>query len=220
MNILAFDTTGESCSVAIKTAEHCFEKINHEPRKQAERLLPMIDDLLVQANLQRSDLDGLALTHGPGAFTGVRIAIAAAQGIAYALDLPVVTVSTLAALAQGAHRKFGWKQVLSALDARMGEVYWGAYQADDSGLMQSVHSDAIGSPSQVHIVDEPRTGWYGAGSGWGVYLDQLPPVNVSHVLTVEAFDIITLALPLLKSGHSLTAEEIKPVYLRNKVVRS
>lgn len=218
MNILAFDTTAESCSVAIRTSHQCFEKINTEPRKQAERILPMIDELLADANLTRADLNGLALTHGPGAFTGVRIAVAAAQGIAYALDLPVVTVSTLAALAQGAHRKFGWRQVLSILDARMQEVYWGMYQLDDLGLMQNVMPDAIGLPAQVHVPEESRTGWYGAGSGWGVYSAQLPSVNASHVLTVEAFDIITLALPLFKSGNTLTADQIKPVYLRNNVV--
>ncbi|MFN7097878.1 MAG: tRNA (adenosine(37)-N6)-threonylcarbamoyltransferase complex dimerization subunit type 1 TsaB, partial [Gammaproteobacteria bacterium] len=173
MNILAFDTSGESCSVALYMTGQCLEKMNLEPRKQAERLLPMIDALLIEANLTRSDLHGLALTHGPGAFTGVRVAISAAQGIAYALNLPVVTVSTLAALAQGAYRKFGWHHVLAAMDARMGEVYWGCYQLSTDNIMQPTGTDAVSAPSNVALTDDLNQHWYGAGSGWVSYEETL-----------------------------------------------
>lgn len=219
MNILAFDTSGESCSVALHTGTHCFEKISMEPRKQAERLLPMIDDLLIQAQLTRAQLDGIALTHGPGAFTGVRIAISAAQGLAYALALPVVTVSTLAALAQGAYRKEGWQYVLSVVDARMDEVYWGGYHLGADGLMQAIIPDAVTSPAAVCIPEEPRTGWFGTGSGWSVYKDKLPRINGHNSLTIEAFDIITLALPLFNAGQTIKSADIAPIYLRDKVVR-
>lgn len=220
MNILAFDTSGESCSVALYTAKQCLEKMNLEPRKQAERLLPMIDALLAEAELTRSDLNGLALTHGPGAFTGVRVAVGAAQGLAYALDLPVVTVSTLAVLAQGAYRKFGWRQVLAAMDARMAEVYWGCYQLDTNNLMHVVGADAVSTPETVVLADDLNLHWCGAGSGWAAYEDKLPLVKEHHVLNVEAFDIISLTLPLFNAGKVIKADEIMPVYLRDNVVKT
>jgi tRNA threonylcarbamoyladenosine biosynthesis protein TsaB len=219
MNVLAFDTSGESCSVALYTSQQCIEKISLEPRKQAERLLPMVDALLTDAGITRSDLNGLALTHGPGAFTGVRVAISAAQGLAYALDIPVVTVSTLAALAQGAYRKFEWRHVVAAMDARMGEVYWGCYQLNDNNLMQTMDEDKVSSAKQVILPDDLNLYWHGAGSGWANYADELPLIKSHHVLNVEAFDIITLALPAFAAGRVLTAAEIKPVYLRDNVVR-
>ncbi|MBY0544253.1 MAG: tRNA (adenosine(37)-N6)-threonylcarbamoyltransferase complex dimerization subunit type 1 TsaB [Gammaproteobacteria bacterium] len=216
MKILAFDTSAESCSVALYSAGTCLEKMNIEPRKQAERLLPIIDSLLIEAGLRRSDLSGLALTHGPGAFTGVRIAISAGQAIAYALDLPVVTVSTLAAIAQGAHRKWGWQHVAVAVDARMDEVYWGCYQLSESGLMEAVMPDAIARPETVQLPVE--TPWRGAGSAWLVYREKIPNLAETHGLTIEAIDIISLALPQFNQGNTIRAHDVKPVYLRNKVV--
>lgn len=220
MNILAFDTAGESCSVALSVNGLCLEQISLEPRKQAEKILQLIDVLFLEANLKREELNGIALTHGPGAFTGVRIAISAAQGIAYGLDLPVVTVSTLAALAQGAYRKLGWQHVLAAIDARMEEVYWGCYELNDQHLMQAKLPDQVMSPALVSLPEENSLNCYGVGSGWATYSETLPKVKEHHILQVEAFDIITLASPLFAAGNTISAEAIQPIYLRDNVVKT
>ncbi|SQF87684.1 M22 peptidase YeaZ [Pseudomonas taetrolens] len=126
--LLALDTATEACSVALlhdgKVTSH-YEVI---PRLHAQKLLPMIKDLLAEAGVELSAVEAIAFGRGPGAFTGVRIAIGVVQGLAFALDRPVLPISNLAVLAQRAHREHGATQVASAIDARMDEVYWGCYR--------------------------------------------------------------------------------------------
>ena len=219
MNILAFDTSAESCSVALRTATQCLEKINKEPKQQAERLLPMINALLHDAGIDRQALDGIAITHGPGAFTGVRIAISAAQGLAYGLNLPVVTVSTLQVLAQGAYRLSGARHVLSMLDARMNEVYWGAYRLNPDHLMVRCVDDRVSSPEAVALPDDFLKHWVGVGSGFVTYPETISGLSILPAAVPEAIDIITLSLPYFHAGQTLTAENVLPVYLRDRVAR-
>ena len=124
MNLLAFETSTEACSVAIWRDGEVLERHEVAPRRHAELVLPWAEGLLAEAGLSRTMLDAVAVGRGPGAFTGVRLGIATAQGIALALDLPMLPVSTLAALAMAAPEP---GPVLAAIDARMGEVYVGAF---------------------------------------------------------------------------------------------
>ncbi|NNJ83882.1 MAG: tRNA (adenosine(37)-N6)-threonylcarbamoyltransferase complex dimerization subunit type 1 TsaB, partial [Gammaproteobacteria bacterium] len=130
MKILAIDTATDACSVSLHMDGQYRDSHEIAPRKHAEILLPRIEALLSAAALSPRDLDALAFGRGPGAFTGVRIATGVIQGLAFGADLPVVPISSLHALAQGAWRERGEKNILAAFDARMGEVYWGAYQLD------------------------------------------------------------------------------------------
>ena len=126
MKLLAFETATEACSVAVWVDGEVCERFEIAPRRHAELALPWADEMLAQAGVARTALDAIAVGRGPGAFTGVRLAIALAQGVALALDRPIVPVSTLAALALQARAP----RVLAAIDARMGEVYAAAFRCE------------------------------------------------------------------------------------------
>jgi tRNA threonylcarbamoyladenosine biosynthesis protein TsaB len=131
MKLLALDTATEACSAAVWVDGTVLERYELAPRRHAALILPMIEAVLAEANLSPLQLDAIAFGRGPGAFTGVRIAVGIAQGIAFAADLPVIPISTLAALALGAAQETGYSRIAAALDARMGEVYWGVYAVAD-----------------------------------------------------------------------------------------
>ncbi len=150
--ILAIDTATEACSAALGVDGHVIERSEIAPRRHAELILPMIESLLAEARLSRRDLGGIAVGRGPGAFTGVRLAISVAQGLALGLDLPVVPVSSLAALAidapdDEAHRG---NAILAVIDARMGEIYAGVFQRTTDGLVEAIADESVG-PAQTWI---------------------------------------------------------------------
>src|SRR5690606_41346453 len=125
--LLALDTATEACSVALLHEGRVLSRYEVAPRLHAQRLLPMVQEVLDEAGIAIAALDAIAFGRGPGAFTGVRIAIGVVQGLAFALDRPVLPVSNLAVLAQRAHRESGASQVAAAIDARMDEIYWGCF---------------------------------------------------------------------------------------------
>jgi tRNA threonylcarbamoyladenosine biosynthesis protein TsaB len=219
--ILAIETATEACSAALLIDGDVRERFELAPRKHAALLLPYTESLLQQAGLVLSQLDVVAFGRGPGSFTGLRIAAGVAQGLAFGAGLPVVPVSTLAALAQGTLRQQGAQKVLAALDARMQEIYWGAYACGDSGLVELVGKEQVCAPQQVH---RPQgTAWVGAGSGWETYADELAaacalaPDDVISDQIPHAADVATLALGLFEQGKALPPEQAIPVYLRDKV---
>ena len=126
VKLLAIDTAESACSAALLVDGAVLSRMEQAVRGHSERILPMMQSLLSEAGYSLNDLDALAFGRGPGSFTGLRIAAGVIQGSALGAGLPVVPVSTLQTLAQGAFRMHGARQVLSALDARMAEVYWGA----------------------------------------------------------------------------------------------
>ncbi len=222
LKLLAVDTSTDACSCALWTEGKCRELFEVAPQCHAELLLPMMEVLLAEAGLAPRQLDGLAFGCGPGSFTGVRIAAAAVQGIALAADLPVAPVSSLRALAQGTCRELGRNEALAALDARMQEVYWGAYRADANGIMQVVTADLVCRPGSV---PSPGPGaWFGVGSGWGAYAEALcqamggAPLGAAPDRHPRARDVATLGLEVLAMGQGVAAELALPVYLRDKVV--
>ena len=223
MKLLAIETAGDACSCALLTDENRFQRFSIAPRQHAELILSMVRALLDEAGLALTDLDGLAFGRGPGSFTGVRIAAGVIQGLAYGADLPVVPVSSLQALAQGAYRESGSARVLAAFDARMGEVYWGVYEESGSGLMVACMDDLASAPGAV-----PRPsggGWLGVGEGWGAYagvlgarmgeaLSGTEPDRLAHAL-----DVAMLASAAFARGDSVPAAMALPVYVRDKVAR-
>jgi tRNA threonylcarbamoyladenosine biosynthesis protein TsaB len=222
MKLLAIETATEACSAALFLDGEVREIYRFAPRQHAQLLLGMVDELLAEAGLKPMGLDALAFGRGPGAFTGVRIATGVAQGIAYAAELPVVPVSTLAALAQGGLREFGWTRVAAAIDARMNEVYWGAYSANDAGIMVA-HSDEMVCPAEtVPLLDGER--WHGIGSGWQAFAEVLKARQQERMLDWQgdylphAQDIAVLAADAFAKGRTVIASEALPVYLRDQVV--
>jgi tRNA threonylcarbamoyladenosine biosynthesis protein TsaB len=180
----------------------------------------MMDALLSEAGVSLGQLDALAFGRGPGAFTGVRIAAGVIQGIAFGADLPVVPVSTLAALAQHG-LDAGAARVLAALDARMDEVYWGAFEADAEGLAVAAGPELVIAPDAVPV---PEGGdWGGVGAGWGAYGDLLRARLGDHVNAVDpdvypdAAQVARIAVRDFAAGLAVSAEQALPVYLRDKV---
>ncbi|MBW6151264.1 tRNA (adenosine(37)-N6)-threonylcarbamoyltransferase complex dimerization subunit type 1 TsaB, partial [Pseudomonas aeruginosa] len=165
--LLALDTSTEACSVALLHEGRALSHYEVIPRLHAQRLLPMVRDLLDEAGVALSAVDAIAFGRGPGAFTGVRIAIGVVQGLAFALQRPVLAVSDLAILAQRAYREQGAERVAAAIDARMDEVYWGCYQLQQ-GEMRLAGSEAVLPPERVAVPwDAAAADWFGAGTGWG-----------------------------------------------------
>ncbi len=220
-SILAIETSSAACSAALSIDGEIVERHALAPRQHASLLLPMIESLLVEAGLKVTALDACAFGRGPGSFTGVRIAASVIQGIAFAADLPVVAVSTLAALAAGGARESRQENILAALDARKDEVYFAAYRFTANGCPVLAAEEVVCAPAAVMIPEDDD--WVGVGSGWaahGEVLAEIAPDRVVRVmpdLEPRAHDVAMLASVDFLAGHVLDAAEAVPVYLRNNV---
>ncbi|QNN45825.1 tRNA (adenosine(37)-N6)-threonylcarbamoyltransferase complex dimerization subunit type 1 TsaB [Thermomonas brevis] len=214
--LLAFETSTEACSVAVYVDGQVHERFGIAPRRHTELALPWADEVLAEAGVVRSQLDAIAVGRGPGAFTGVRLAIAIAQGIALALDRPVLPVSTLAALAMRA----GGERRIAAIDARMGEVYLGAFARDGDGLV-ALSDEVVVKPDAAVVPD--GDGWHGAGTGFAAAEGALQARLAGRLAAVDAealphaADVARLAAPAFARGEVLAAERVEPAYLRNDV---
>ncbi|BDU15632.1 tRNA (adenosine(37)-N6)-threonylcarbamoyltransferase complex dimerization subunit type 1 TsaB [Lysobacter auxotrophicus] len=222
MNLLAFETSTEALSVALSIDGDVRERFELAPRRHAELALPWAEALLAEAGLERSQLDAIAVGRGPGAFTGVRLGIALAQGIALALDRPVVPVSTLAALAMRADTDGAEaSRVFAAIDARMGEVYSAAFELRD-GDVRAIGDERVSAPGDV-VVPDGEGGWIGVGTGFGAADNALAQRLASRFASIDATqlphacDIARLAAKALARGEAIAAERIEPAYLRNNV---
>ncbi len=220
--ILALDTSTENCSVALSVDGDVISRSEISPRGHTTKILPMVDEVLQQAGITLNDMDALAFGRGPGSFTGVRIGVGIAQGLAFGAALPVIGISTLAAMAQGSYRKHGVEHVAAAIDARMSEVYWGRFARQHNGDWKTVDHECVIAPQ--NLVDKTEADdlmWFFAGTGWQAYKEQLDVIALrgkpSDILYPEAEDIAFLAHFELEKGNTVMAEEASPVYLRDKV---
>lgn len=216
MRLLAFETATEACSVALLVDGEVRERFELAPRRHAELALPWADALLAECGVARSQLDAIAVGRGPGAFTGVRLAIALAQGIALALDRPVLPVSTLAALAMRADGD----RILAAIDARMGEVYLAAFLRDGAG-MTALGDEVVVAPAAAALPGEG--GWHAVGTGFAAAGDALQSRLGERLASVDAQalpragDVARLGAIAYACGGAIAPERIEPAYLRNQV---
>ncbi|HEY7872849.1 MAG TPA: tRNA (adenosine(37)-N6)-threonylcarbamoyltransferase complex dimerization subunit type 1 TsaB [Rudaea sp.] len=218
-NILAIETATEACSAALSIDGRIIERSEIAPRRHAELILPMIESLLAEAGIARAQLDGIAVGRGPGAFTGVRLAIAVTQGLALALDVPIVPVSSLAALAQDAPD--AGAAILAVIDARMGEVYAGAFRRGADGLVEATNDESVGKADELILPQSIQ--WCVVGTGWDAYRAALaprlpaPPAFADGVRYPQARAVAVLAAPQFAAGRGVAPEQALPVYLRDKV---
>ncbi len=216
MRLLAFETSTEACSVALYVDGAVLERFEVAPRRHTELALPWAQALLAEAGVARSQLDAIAVGRGPGAFTGVRLAIALAQGVALGLDLPVLPVSTLAVLAMQA----GGERRIAAIDARMGEVYLGTFACEGDGLV-ALAQETVVRPDVAVI--PAGDGWHGAGTGFAAAEGALQLRLHGRLAAVDAqalphaADVARLAAPAFARGEGMAAERIEPAYLRENV---
>src|SRR3990172_5272359 len=216
MKLLALDTATEVCTVALWLDGEVLERF--EPGGQhSERILPMVDALLAQAGLALGQLDALAFGRGPGSFTGLRIGAGVAQGLAFGADLPVVPVSSLAALAQGQDAP----KVLAAYDARMQQVYWGVYARNAQGLMGLQGGEIVIAPKDVPMPD--GAGRMGAGGGWDQYAGELSLRLGDKIkewrrqCLPRARHVAELGAAAFQAGQAVPPEQALPVYVRDEV---
>lgn len=219
MKLLALDTSTEACSAALLAGGQIRERFVVTPQGHSDLILKMLESLLREAGISLGAVDALAFGQGPGSFTGIRIGVGVAQGIAFAHDLPVVPISSLAALAQACSAK----KILAAIDARMGEIYWGGYKRGADNLVQLEGVEQVCAPGAVPLV--AGTNWFGAGTGWGTYSDKLCARLGGRVVGWEpecyprASAIVQLGAAAFSRGETVMAEQAMPVYLRNKVAQ-
>jgi tRNA threonylcarbamoyladenosine biosynthesis protein TsaB len=264
MKLLAVETSTEACSAALFIDGIVNERFELAPKEHTKLILPMIDSLMSDAGLKPQQLDALAFSCGPGSFTGVRIATGVIQGIAFGADLPVVPVSTLAAIAQdffdnhrdqakpsiilskgtdcgycpplppGEGRGEGFQKksnhglphhfnvAFTAMDARMGEIYWGVYQRNELGFAELISKESVTPADEVEFPD--LTG-VGVGSGWGVYSQELMTRLAGRISYYEpdnlprAGAIARLGVRGFEQGLAVAVEQAMPVYLRDKVAK-
>lgn len=220
MRILALETSTEYCSVALSQDGAMLERFERVGQKHSELLMPMLDGLLKASGVTLAQLDGIAFGCGPGSFTGVRIACGVTQGLAFGAGLPVAGVCTLLALAEAQYRLAGRQRVIAALDARMSEVYFAAYERGATGW-QTVCEPCLCKPEDAPEL--PGGDWFGAGSGFAAhgealrarYAVQLVGADVAAV--PQASSIAALGEAMFARGEGVAAALALPLYLRDKV---
>lgn len=221
MRLLAIDTATEACSAALWVDGAVIERYELAGRTHTEKLLPLVQGLLAEAGIAPAQLDGLVAGIGPGSFAGVRIGVGLVKGLALGLDRPVLGVSSLAMLAQGAIGR-GAGCVLACIDARMGEIYLGAYRRGADGLAQLLQAEQVLPPAQAALADLAGD-WTAAGTGWGIYEALLRQRLGRELLAIDgaalphAADALRLAQPRFAAGEARSADDLAPAYLRDRV---
>lgn len=220
MTLLAIDTATEACSVALLHQGVLYERHQFAPRQHAQLLLPFIDAVLEEAGIRKQQIAAIAVGRGPGGFTGVRLAISAAQGMALGLNVPVVPVSTLAALAMDVAASAGQASILACIDARMGEIYAGVYRVGSDGLVHLQGAEWVGPSDQLQL--PAAQVWHVVGSGWTSDRANLvermgEPAIADGNRFPRAAMIARLAEPRWRAGDVVLAQDALPVYLRDKV---
>ncbi len=219
--LLAIESSTEACSAALLYQQVIQERYRLAPRQHSQLILPMMQSLLDEAGLKLSDLDALAFTRGPGSFTGIRIAASVIQASALAADIPVVLVSSLRCLAQGAYRAFQAEQVLAAIDARMDEIFCATYSLDHKAIMRECDAEQRIDPRQLQLI-LPKD-FVGVGSAWDKYHEILAPPFKSQLRCWYpqrypcAYDVALIASDAYQCGEFVSAAEALPTYLRETV---
>ena len=216
--ILAIDAATEACSVALLVDGQAYSSFTICPQQHSQRLLPMIQDVLMQAGIELDDVDYLAFGQGPGSFTGIRIATGVMQGLALGADIPVIGVSTLATMAQEAITDFGASEVVAAIDARMSEVYIARYVNND-GLAVIQGVEQVLSPADALNTFSIRHDVLAVGTGWSAY-PELEELDISYCTQVRfpnALHMLVLAEDAIVKGLAVPVEQAQPTYLRDKV---
>lgn len=219
MNLLAIDTSTEQASIGVYVDGQLWQETQPAQRLHAQVILPIIERLLKQADYTMSQFDGIVFGRGPGSFTGLRIAASIAKGLAYAHNLPLYPVSSLAAIAEEClyqhHIPWGQQAVLAVVDARMQQLYWACFYQDGLNTAESV-SDA----ADLHVPDVDSL--LLAGVGYTAYRDHFPgsvadKITLEHSIYPEAAAMIRLVHA--QKIRAVTAHDASPVYIRNQVTQ-
>jgi len=223
-SILAIETSTPACSVALSVDGALFSRYSEEPRSHTRLIMSMIDEVLAEAGLKVADLDALAVTIGPGSFTGLRIGFATVQGLAFGADLPVIPVSTLEVMAQTYWRKHASNSdlanpnesavLMAVLDARMGEFNCGAYQLNSSGQFKAVAKDQLlGQTAALGLIDNiaPQVV---VGDVAALLNDEDRQQLAHQQLLPDAIDLLAIALSTPARHKPVPVTSVELLYLR------
>ncbi|ABV37135.1 conserved hypothetical protein [Shewanella sediminis HAW-EB3] len=220
LTVLALDTCTESCSAALISGGKIYSEQVDAPREHSQRILPMVDSVLSQANIQLQNVDVIAYGRGPGSFTGIRICTSMTQGLALGQDLPVIGISSLQTMAQAVFDDQGGEQFIAAIDARMGEVYWGQFTVKD-GLVALIDAELVCSPDDVPLTLDVSQPIVVCGTGFDTYPNLLNlSENISlaeNVKFPDAKAMLALAQAGFELGLSTAVDDLAPVYVRDTV---
>jgi tRNA threonylcarbamoyladenosine biosynthesis protein TsaB len=220
MKLLAIESSTEFLSLAVQTAAGVSAFHEATGPAASQRILPEIQRLLAAAGMQLAELDGLVYGTGPGAFTGVRVAVGVTQGLAFGANLSVLGISSVQAVAQAAWMETQAEKILVCLDARMGEVYHAALLRQPHGWLE-VSPPMVCKPHEVPAV--AGEGWLAASSGWAVFEQALSAQYQSQISQVRAdimptaLAMLNLATPRFVAGDTQSAQQAAPLYIRNRV---
>ncbi len=221
MNLLALDTSSAACSASLMIKDKVKTLYELTPRGHSDLILTMCDQLLTEQKLLPSQLDGIAFGRGPGSFTGLRIAAGVTQGIAFSANLPIIPISSLAALAHKTHIENKQKNILVVMDAKMQEVYWGAFKFDKGTLVNA--AEGLCQPKALTTSTDVK--WYAVGDAWTTYRTCFAEQVITSMVEFEtdslpsAENIAYLAYQDLIDGKIYPPEKAVPVYLRNNVAK-
>jgi tRNA threonylcarbamoyladenosine biosynthesis protein TsaB len=229
-NILVFDASSAWCSVALNVNGVLYSIAEMQPRKHAQLIMPMIEDVCNRAAIKAIEIDGIAFGKGPGSFTGLRIATSVAQGLSLATGARLYGISSLKALAWQGMKQLSLEhtpnklpaneQVLAIMNAHMGEVFYGAYRNTEQGLV-AVIDDSLAKPAQVDLAALEMSQWIGVGDGFQ-FTPEFPS-NITDLKGVRedtypmAESMMDLALQAWEEDCFTAAELQQPVYLRDTV---
>jgi tRNA threonylcarbamoyladenosine biosynthesis protein TsaB len=217
MRILAIDTVTEMCSAALSVDSKSIDRQDKAINRHSNVVLGMVQALLDEAGISLSQLDLIVADVGPGSFTGIRIGMGVAQGLAYGADLPLLGVDALSTLAQGVTED-GSGNILAAIDARMNQVYWAEFtqQSGSLALWGSLH---LSHPEKIEGVEQAV---YGTGSGWDAYANILQTRMDTSGYAPDRFPLARHALECATRkprSDWVAAGDLLPVYLRNDVAK-
>jgi len=223
LTVLSLDASTEACSIALSTQDNAiFQRFMLAPREHTQKILPTVKAVIEEAELTLADIDAIVYGQGPGSFTGVRIGISIAQGLAYGLEKNMVGVSTLQAMAQEAFAAKQADSVYAAIDARMGEVYFAHYVNQD-GVMVLNGKETVVKPDalmETLPASELIAGSELVGTGWAAYSDlqeYFANCIVSDIIYPNALHMLKQGQLLIEQDKAVAPELAMPVYLRDTV---
>lgn len=232
LNLLALETATAVCSVALLQDHHVTVELTLDrPRAHAENLVSMIGDALRYGHLKAPDVDAVAVSSGPGSYTGLRIGVSTAKGLAAAVDAELVSVPSLTALASSLSGRRAGDRIAAAFDARRDEVYAAIYQIDgDTKLLPLSETAAVRRDDVVGWLRRPSEHQDGAprlylvGDGWMKMIDALDDAGIrfEHARRVKpnARSVALLGSQTLESGHAEDLLTFEPYYLKDFVAGS
>ncbi len=225
--LLVIDSSTEACSAALSDGNKTYSQRQIAPRKHAELLLPMVGELLSEAKLSLSQLEAIACCVGPGAFTGLRIAISMVQGLAFAVNKVCVPVTSLEAIAYQALQQSDSDYCLAAIDARMEQVYFGVYSRSEAFGVELIGELQVIAPESIELDEKLLAKMDNklilAGNAWQAY-NFHPSIQAlqgkdSGVTLPDAKSMLYLAQTALKNDKQVSPEDLQPLYLRNNVAK-